>query len=485
MRPLTIGIASSQEWPESGIVIINYDILHKWQEKLQAVEWDLVIADEAHYIKNPKARRTKQVTSIKARRKVLLTGTPIVNRPVELWPLIHYLDPKRWKSFWSYAKTYCNAYYNGYGWDFSGASNLEDLQEKLRSTIMVRRLKADVLTELPPKRRQVIELPANGASKYIAAEQSAFSRYEEQLAKLKARVELAKACEDEEEYRQAVEALRNGARAAFDEISKLRHETALAKVPYVVAHLEDVLEAEQKVVVFAHHHDVIQSIATAFEDIAVILTGEQSLEERQAAVDRFQNDPSCRLFVGSIQAAGVGITLTAARTVVFAELDWVPGNMTQAEDRCHRIGQQNSVLVQHLVLEGSLDASLAKTLVAKQEVIDRALDKASEITQVPLLPQAAATETSTRKQIAEEAARLTAEQIGAIHSALRFLAEMDTDRARAINYAGFSKVDSEIGHKLAACSSLTPKQAALGRRIVLKYHRQLPEEMIALIKEGK
>jgi SWI/SNF-related matrix-associated actin-dependent regulator 1 of chromatin subfamily A len=107
----------------------------------------------------------------------------------------------------------------------------------------------------------------------------------------------------------------------------------------------------------------------------VRLTGLESIEARQRAVDSFQGDSEVRLFVGSIQASGLGITLTAASTVVFAELDWVPGNITQAEDRCHRIGQINSVLIQHVVLDGSIDATLAKTLVKKQEIIDRALDE--------------------------------------------------------------------------------------------------------------
>ena len=125
---------------------------------------------------------------------------------------------------------------------------------------------------------------------------------------------------------------------------------------------------------FAHHHDVIEQIIAPFGDAAVKLTGEDTAVERQAAVDRFQTDPGCTLFVGSITAAGLGLTLTASSHVVFAELDWVPGNMRQAEDRCHRIGQRDSVLVQYIVMEGSLDAQIAQQLVEKEEIIEQALD---------------------------------------------------------------------------------------------------------------
>jgi SWI/SNF-related matrix-associated actin-dependent regulator 1 of chromatin subfamily A len=157
----------------------------------------------------------------------------------------------------------------------------------------------------------------------------------------------------------------------------MRHATALAKVPLVVEHLVAALEESPKIVVFAHHRDVIAALAAEFPGRVVTLTGNDSPEARQAAVDRFQTDPECSLFIGSITAAGLGLTLTAAAHVVFAELDWVPANMTQAEDRTHRIGQRESVLVQHIVLESSLDASMVRTLLKKQQVIDEAVDGAA------------------------------------------------------------------------------------------------------------
>lgn len=494
VRPMTIGIAAGKEWPGTDVVIINYDILKNHVDALRAQEWDLLIADEAHALKNPKAQRTayvlgkwdkdpaKRITAIPARRKAFLTGTPILNRPIELYTLIKALDPETWRNWRDFATRYCDGKQTAYGWDVSGASNLNELQERLRSTIMIRRLKKDVLTELPAKRRQIVPLPQNGAAPKVAAEWKVMRANEEALAALRARVELAKASDNEGEYKAAVHALRAGSQKAFDELSKARHETALAKLPAVLEHVRELLETGEKVVVFAHHLDVLGAITEEFGDAAVTLIGETSQEDRQLAVDRFQNDPAVKLFVGSIKAAGVGITLTASSTVVFAELDWVPGNLTQAEDRCHRIGQVNSVLVQHLVLDESIDAMMAQTIIAKQEVIDKALDAPVEGFELPALPaEEPATATVGREEIAVEAKELTDEQIGAVHEGLRLLAALDPDRASQRNEMGFNMFDGRIGHELAVLPRLSPKQAALGRRLLRKYRRQLEEGLLARI----
>ena len=495
-RDLTIGFATGSicDPKAFNITIINYDILTRHESVLRSITWDLIIADEAHFLKNPKAKRTRAVVGIDdytakkedrqplapiaARRAALLTGTPIPNRPVEAWPLVHFLAPTEFRSFYGYATRYCAAGNNGYGWDASGSSNLAELQDKLRATIMIRRLKADVLTELPAKRRAIIELPANGASGAVDAEVEAYSRHEEQLDALRVAVELAKASDRQEDYEAAVGALKVTAQAAFAEMSKLRHETAVAKIPYVIDHIRSIVEAGSKVVVFAHHHDVIEALAAEFGSQAVTLYGETKMADRQAAVDRFQSDSNVLVFIGGILAAGVGITLTAASHVVFAELDWVPGNMTQAEDRLHRIGQRDMVLVQHLVLEGSLDARMAHILVEKQEVQAQALDRVTVEVEVPAVPsrQRATTESASRERIAREAEMMTPEQIGTVAACLILLAALDADHASVVNGVGFSKIDNQIGHSLAAAASagrMSPKQAALGARLVHKYRRQL------------
>lgn len=524
VRPMTIAIAESgKPFPEAQMVICNYDILDRFKEELRAREWDYACFDEAHYLKNPKAKRTKQVmgskkdglSPIPAKRRILLTGTPIANRPVELWPLISYLDPSNWSNFFRFAKRYTNARHNGFGWDFTGASNLDELQDRLRSSVMVRRLKKEVLAELPAKVRQVIALPANGASRAIEAERRAAAAHEAAVEAARVAVELAKA-EGGDAYEAAVRRLRTATQVAFTEMARARHDVALAKVPYV---LEHILNSEEKTVLFAHHKDVVAALKAGLEDEGrkvVCVTGDMTMADRQASVDAFQNDPSVDVFIGTIAAAGVGLTLTASNHVVFAELDWVPGNVSQAEDRCHRIGQRNSVLVQHIVLDGSVDARLAQTIVAKQAIIDQALDVVhdprQEAEDVATLAQpidwAAATEQArkavaearerqaqreriraareadmgvqrpatdalTRAELRVEAETLTDGQVAAVHAAVKTLSALDPDRALDKNEAGWNAIDGRIGHALAALPALTARQAVLGKHLVRKYRRQL------------
>ena len=496
-RKFDVRIAYSQDFPNQfnsrrGVLIINYDIVKKFTAQLHSREWDCLVLDESHYVKSERSQRTRAILGhgkselpIKAKRKLFLTGTPIPNRPVEGWTSFHALDPKTFPDWWHYAQRYCAAHNNGWGLDVSGAAHLDELQMKLRSSIMVRRKKEDVLKELPDKRRAVVEIPPEGASHVVSSEARAMASSAAYLAELKAAVELAKA-EGKEAYENAVHKLRDAIRVTFDELAKLRHDTAVAKVPFVISFLEDMLEEQEKVVLFAWHHDVINPIVEHFGNKAVRLTGEDKLTDRQEAVDRFQNDPSCRLFVGSITAAGVGLTLTAASNVVFAELDWVPGNMTQAESRLHRIGQKDSVLVQHLVFDGSIDAKMAKKLVAKQKAIDQALDADIQMDSKgdPILPidEDVATDFLTRKGVTQEAKKLTEEEINMVHEGLMLLADSDSDHASRMNSIGFSKIDSRVGHSLAEQKRLTAAQAVLGLRLCRKYRRQLPQELVEGLK---
>jgi len=348
------------------ITITNYDQLHKLDF---TQEWDAVILDEAHYIKNNKARRSQLCRLIRAKIRIALTGTPILNRPIELWNILHWLDPVKWpaSSYMPYAIRYCGAFQRRIKvrgtykrvWVMDGASNLDELREHLRP-LMIRRLKADVLKDLPPKRRQIVELPTEGLSPDL----------QEQLRTCTMSVQ-----ELEHAYRDNVQKLESALQVAWMNMTEVRHEAGRAKVSRALGLIQDAIESSGKVVVFAHHRDVIAQLTEALVDHRpAVITGDTPHPARQAAVDAFQTDPEVRVFIGQIQAAGVGITLTAASHVIFVELDWTPGVVSQAEDRCHRIGQKDSVLVQHLVLEGSLDAHMAKALVRKQSTIERALD---------------------------------------------------------------------------------------------------------------
>jgi SWI/SNF-related matrix-associated actin-dependent regulator 1 of chromatin subfamily A len=349
---------------------------------------DLLIVDEAHYIKHADTKRSQcvQAIAVLASRVLLLTGTPVENSPIELWPLLRIVAPKAWDpaatkvgiitaeqkkshpgegvNFWAFAKKYCGLKRisrplprGGFAmaWDFSGASNLDELAKRLRNTCMVRRLKKDVLEQLPPKRRQVVVLPSIAINDDDLLPGLSEENYETMIAALVAD------------------------KVKFNEYSKRRHEQALKIADQVIAHVNDCLDSADKVILFAHHKDVIEKFVSAFRtendhEFCAVVTGETHVADRGAEVKRFQVNPKCRLFIGSIGAAGVGLTLTAASLVVFAELDPVPGRMTQAEDRAHRIGQKEMVVVHVLVANHSLSARMAKIVVKKQAVISRVLD---------------------------------------------------------------------------------------------------------------
>jgi len=481
---------------EACFVIVNYDrIKDKVFESLMARKWDCLIVDEAHYLKEEKAKRTIAVLGKRPswrkdsmgqwvqtkpgipglidaiqRRVMLLTGTPVLNRPIEAFSLLHALDPKTWASRSKFAARYCDAYHNGYGWDYKGANKarLPELQERLRSTIMVRRLKADVLTELPPKRRQVVPLPMNGGSAAVQAEQAAWSRHEEAMEELQAAVDLALVSGDKEAYAQAVAALRQGAKIAFTEIAAARHDVAMAKVEKVVEHVQNMLDSGiTKIVLWAHHHDVLDALTSQLN--AMLADGRTDLTERQAMVDAFQTDPDKHVFVCGLHAMAEGHTLTAASHVVFAELDWTPAKMSQCEDRCHRIGQQNSVLVQHLVLDGSLDCKMAYALVEKQDIADKMLDKDPRL-EVPTVP------TSTRIAHPSKYPAATDDQRKAAAQAMQLLAGM-CDGALRKDEMGFNRLDTRTGKQLAERSlrrPMTDGEVWLSTRFATKYHRQLP-----------
>ena len=360
---------------------------------------------------------------------------------------------------------------------------------------MVRRLKADVLSELPPKRRQVIELPANGNAPLVARELAASARIENLLSELRAAVAVADISDDVEAYREAVRALRAGQSASFGEISKLRHEVALAKVPHAVEHVHDAIEASGSVVVFCHHKDVLHQIAEALRgrDLSVVtLTGDDALPVRQAAVDAFQAGQAQAILL-TIGAGGVGITLTRSAHVVFVESDWVPGNLSQAEDRCHRIGQAASVLVQHLVLEGSLDARMANVVIGKQEVVEGALDGGGTASvpapapedalqrAIEALPEPVAARDPKVAAERAAAALVTDAERFVIHTALREIAA-GCDGALAIDGQGFNKLDTSFGKRLAEQDALVGRQVIHARRLAIKYGRQLAPERLAQVR---
>lgn len=333
-------------------------------------------------------QKSKRILPIRANRRLFLTGTPILKRPKDLWPICEAFDPdglgRSWKSF---VYRYCGAHETGFGLDINGATNTDELRTLLRQRFMVRRRKKEVLKELPDKTRSIVPLPAKGLSKQIDRELNAVRRH---LHDYEVKLGLVQREEEYDfdevmsvfwdswigpdgQFDATAASLINTTSLDFSEIAEARKELAIAKLPMVREYVEHLLEADEKVIVFCHHTEVATRLGEAFEG-ALVVTGKVPAKKRQAMVDRFQDDPDCRIIIGNMDAMGVGFTLTAARHVVFAELAYNPAIMEQAEDRAWRIGQKNAVFIHYLVVDGSLDARTIEILIEKQEIISAALD---------------------------------------------------------------------------------------------------------------
>ncbi|XP_034280046.1 DNA annealing helicase and endonuclease ZRANB3 isoform X2 [Pantherophis guttatus] len=331
--------------PKSKVTVLGYGLLtsdaHVLIDTLCKQKFKVVIIDESHYMKSRNAVRSKILLPIvqNAIRAVLLTGTPALGRPEELFMQLEALCPQKFGTWTEYAKKYCNAHVRYFGkrqqWDCRGASNLDELHELL-SNVMIRRMKSEVLTQLPPKIRQRIpfDLPKNTAK------------------------ELNTSFEEWEKLMRAsnLDSTKDDFVQVMSLITRMFKQTAIAKAGAVKDYIKLLLENEElKFLVFAHHLSMLQACTEAVIESKVRyirIDGSVPSAERINLVNQFQKDPDTRVAVLSIQAAGQGLTFTAATHVVFAELYWDPGHIKQAEDRAHRIGQSNSAKVTGTTLNG-------------------------------------------------------------------------------------------------------------------------------------
>jgi SWI/SNF-related matrix-associated actin-dependent regulator 1 of chromatin subfamily A len=349
---------------EASIIIINYDIIGKWEQELLKIKPKAIIFDEGHVLKNPKANRTIVSTRIahSLPHRIISTGTPVLNRPKELFSLLHIVRPDLYPeiSFFGYAKKYCDAQqisigYNKTAWDFSGASNIPQLADESKA-LMIRRTKKQVLTELPEKRRSSVIFRLDNVKEYESQKQ-AFKRW---LI---------------EEKGQSADST-----TVLSQIEYMKQMSTKGKMKSALEWLDNsFIETGEKVVVFATHKETIGALMDHFGDIAVKIDGETSQKDRERAVTEFQNNPNILVFVGNIQAAGVGITLTAACNVVFLEFAWVPGLHDQAEDRIYRIGQKNACNAYYLLAENSIDEMIMNMLERKREVTQGIMSDQKEL----------------------------------------------------------------------------------------------------------
>lgn len=364
---------------DKDVIVINYDILpdkfemvpdpkdEKKKIEKRIPQWEsyllenfkpkTIILDEAHYIKNNDALRTKAAKRLAENAKFVIpiTGTPITSRPVEFFNALNIIAPERFPSFWEYAHEYCGATHNGFGWDFTGATNKEKLHRLLTETVMIRRLKKEVLPELPDKVRTVVPIDLSNVAEYRRVENDFIGWVNETSGHEAA----ARAAEAEH----------------LTLIGKLKQVAVKGKMKGIFEWIDDFLLTDEKLVLFSWHQSVIDEIQKRYKDISVRITGNENAKKKQAAVDVFQNDPKIKICNANLKAGGVSITLTAASNVGIIELPWTPGELDQAEDRIHRFGQTaKGVNYWYLLAHQTVEEDIAELLDAKREVLAAILD---------------------------------------------------------------------------------------------------------------
>ena len=351
----TISIIDGKKWEDADFVIINYDIIknfHDEKNKKESVllnsKFDLMVIDEAHYIQNKQAQRTKLINDFakNIERLWLLTGTPITSRPINYFNLLNLIESPVALNWMAYVKRYCNGYQFKAGrrkvWNVSGASNLEELRDRT-APLVLRRLKENVL-DLPDK----IITPV-----YLRLKSK---EYESLMGDYYAW------------YDKGGEA--NSMTLQFTKLTQVRQCISQEKVSSTIELCENIIEQGKKVIVFTNFTRSLEMILEHFGKKAVRLDGSMSQKDRQVSVDRFQNDENVMVFVGNIKAAGTGLTLTAGEAVVINDLSFLPSDHSQAEDRAYRFGQKNNVLVYYPIYENTIEGIIYDILKKKKEIFE-------------------------------------------------------------------------------------------------------------------
>jgi SWI/SNF-related matrix-associated actin-dependent regulator 1 of chromatin subfamily A len=352
----TVFIAEGKNFStEHDFVIINYDIIKNFHDskkkddsQILRANFDLVVVDEAHYIKNATAQRTKLINDIvkKVDRIWLLTGTPMTSRPIDYYNLLSLVDSPVAKNWMAYAIRYCQGYQFNVGgrkvWNVMGASNLEELRDRTLG-LTLRRLKEDVL-DLPDKIITPVYLRLK-SKEYEEVMGEYYNWYEKN---------------PEESKSLTVQ---------FTKLTKVRQIIADEKITQTIELAENIIEQDKKVIIFCNFTNSLNKIVEHFGKSVVKVDGSMSKHERQHSVDSFQENDKVKVFVGNIKAAGVGLTLTAAEAVIMNDLSFLPSDHSQAEDRAYRYGQKNNVLVYYPIFENTIEGIIYDILNNKKQVI--------------------------------------------------------------------------------------------------------------------
>ena len=351
-----IRTGKSKELPKTDIYVINYELLLKRSDDLEQVGIRTIVCDEVHNLRSKTTQKYKAVKKLAAlpsvQYRIGLSGTPIYNRGSEIWPIIDILKPGLLGSFKEFCEYFC--YVNDKGKAIVLENKRASLRNELQKHVMLRRKKADVLKELKDKVRYK-EVIASDTDYYLEELDKIWKKLESEQKE--AQTEFSKSAS----YHRAIQSERQIA--------------GVAKLPHVINFVKNIMEIEESVVVFCHHKVIHKLLHESLQEFApVSIIGGQSDNLRQDQIDKFQKGES-KLMIAGIRAGNVGINLTRAKYVIFAELDWSPAIHRQAEDRLHRIGQKNTVFAYYLIGNGTLDDHVASILVDKSYEIDAIMDE--------------------------------------------------------------------------------------------------------------
>ncbi|KAI4457252.1 dna annealing helicase and endonuclease zranb3 family member [Holotrichia oblita] len=336
---------------DAKIIIASHDMMTRAVDKLKERKFGVIIIDESHTLKNSKAKCTQAASILAktAKRVILLSGTPALSRPSELFSQLALIDGRFFGNFFDYSKRYCDGRTTNFGWDATGQSNLQELEVVLNKRFMIRRTKEDVLKMLPEKKQQVITLD----------------------------VKLSQMSEDDRKNLSILATQYNNVKRGVDKQAALVTffaETCKIKIPFVCSYILQVLDETDKFLVFAHHQkmlDAIQQLLICRNKKFIRIDGNTTSEQRKYFVDKFQLDDSYACAILSITAANAGITLTRAKLILFAELHWNPSILSQAESRAHRIGQEDEVIARYLLAPGTADDAMWHIIQEKQQTLNQ------------------------------------------------------------------------------------------------------------------
>ena len=309
--------------------------------------FDCVIIDEVHRTKDGKTMQSKLCMGIaKGKEYVLaLTGTPVVNKPVDLIPQLHIIQ--QLQEFGGY-KGFVDRYCQGY----NQASNLKELNYLLHKHCFYRREKKEVLKDLPDKMREILKCDIDNRKEYDKAETDLVNYLKENMGKTE---------------EQITKSMRGEVMVMIAILKKI---AARGKIKEVIEHIQEVVDAGEKIVVFAWHKEIVLELKKAIPG-SVTIVGDDSMDNRQRAVDGFQNNPKVQVILCNIKSGGVGITLTASSRVVFIELPWHPADCEQCEDRTHRIGQKNSVQISYFLGANTIDEHIYEIIEKKRNIVNQ------------------------------------------------------------------------------------------------------------------